>query len=110
MPQTTYITVQTKQQLTGRLQLLEFEIASGNTGNLLEFSWFFWQNFTVSNIIFARRATFSTLYIGKSSGKQDNYDLGSYCMACHIKIFWNFVKTYPGYFLEICRKLVRQNL
>jgi len=31
------------------------------------------ENFTISNVIFARRAIFSTLYMGKSSGKQDHY-------------------------------------
>ena len=33
------------------------------------------ENFIVSNVFFARQAIFSTLYIGKSSGKQDHYDL-----------------------------------
>jgi len=30
------------------------------------------ENFVVSNVIFARQAIFSTLYIGKSSSKQDH--------------------------------------
>ena len=34
------------------------------------------ENFIISNVIFAHQAIFSTLYIGKSSGKQDQYDLG----------------------------------
>ena len=29
----------------------------------------------ISNVIFTRQAIFSTMYIGKSSGKQDHYDL-----------------------------------
>jgi len=33
------------------------------------------ENFIVSNAIFARKAVFSTLYTGKSSGKQDHYVL-----------------------------------
>ena len=33
-------------------------------------------NVIISNEIFAHRAIFSTLYIGKSSGKQDHYDFG----------------------------------
>ena len=32
-------------------------------------------NFTIRNVIFARQAIFSTLCMGKSSGKQDHYDL-----------------------------------
>ena len=44
----------------------------------------------VSDVTFARQMIFSTLYIGKSSGKQDYYDPGGYCMACQVKIFWNF--------------------
>jgi len=59
------------------------------------------------NVIFARQAIFSTLYAGKSLGKQDHYDLRGYCMACHVKIFWNFFKMYPEYLLEISWKLVR---
>jgi len=35
----------------------------------------FLENFVISNVIFALQAIFSTLYIGKSSGKQDHYDL-----------------------------------
>ena len=31
------------------------------------------ENLVISNVIFARQAIFSTLYIGKSSGKQDHY-------------------------------------
>ena len=48
-------------------------------------SWKYWkstriqlmvlENFIISNVIFAHQAIFSTLYIGKSSGKQDHYDL-----------------------------------
>ena len=34
------------------------------------------ENFIISNVIFAHQAIFSTLYIGKSSGEQDQYDLG----------------------------------
>jgi len=49
--------------------LVEFEIAPGNTGNLLEHS-------IISSAVFTRQAIFSTLYMGKSSGKQDHYDLG----------------------------------
>jgi len=34
------------------------------------------ENFIIiSSVIFARQAIFSTLYVGKSSGKQDDYDL-----------------------------------
>jgi len=33
------------------------------------------ENFIISNVMFARQAIFSTLYIGMSSGKQDHYDL-----------------------------------
>ena len=32
------------------------------------------ENFITSNVIFMCQAIFSTLYIGKSSGKQDHYD------------------------------------
>ena len=33
------------------------------------------ENFIIGNVIFARRAIFSTLCMGKSSGKQDHYGL-----------------------------------
>ena len=33
------------------------------------------ENVIVSNVIFARQAIFSILYTGKSSGKQDHYDI-----------------------------------
>jgi len=33
------------------------------------------ENFVISNVIFVRQAIFSTLYIRKSSGKRDHYDL-----------------------------------
>jgi len=33
------------------------------------------EKFIVSNAIFARKAVFSTVYIGKSSGKRDHCDL-----------------------------------
>ena len=51
--------------------LLEFEIAPGNAGNLLEFGWCD----SCSWKILACRVIFSTLCIGKSSGKQYHYDL-----------------------------------
>jgi len=47
------------------------------------------ENFIVGIVIFARQAIFSALYIGKSLGKQDLYDLWGYCMARHVEIFWN---------------------
>jgi len=50
------------------------------------------ENFLISNVIFTRRAIFSTLYVGKSSGKQDHYDVRGYCMACHIKNLLEFKK------------------
>ena len=50
------------------------------------------KNFLISNVIFTRRAIFSTLYVGKSSGKQDHYDVRGYCMACHIKNLLEFKK------------------
>ena len=50
------------------------------------------ENFIISSLIFARWAIFSTLYIGKSPGKQDLCDLGGYCMARHVIIFWNLKK------------------
>jgi len=81
--------------------LLEFEIAPRNT----EISWNLVD--VPGNVIFARQAIFSTLYAGKSLGKQDHYDLRGYCMACHVKIFRNFLKMYPEYLLEISWKLVR---
>jgi len=59
------------------------------------------ENFITSNVISARQAIFSTLYIGKSLGKWDHYDLRGNCMACRVKIFWNLLKIYPGYLLEI---------
>jgi len=34
------------------------------------------ENFIISNVIFACQAIFSAVYIGKSSGKRDHYDLG----------------------------------
>jgi len=75
--------------------LLEFEIAFGNTGNLLEC-------FLVSNVIFTRPAIFSAMYMGKSSGKWDRYDLRGYCVTCHVKkssvIFKNM---YSANLLEI---------
>ena len=61
------------------------------------------ENFVISNVIFTRQAIFSTLY----SGKQDHYDLRGSCVACRIKIVWNFFKNvpiflvYPRYLLEI---------
>jgi len=58
------------------------------------------ENFIVGIVIFARQAIFSALYIGKSLGKQDLYDLRGYCMACHVEIFWN-LKMDPGYLREI---------
>ena len=33
------------------------------------------ENFIFGDVIFTCKAIFSTLYIGKSSGKQDHYDL-----------------------------------
>ena len=48
------------------------------------------ENFRISYVIFAGQAIFSALYTGKSSYKQDHYDLRGYCMAYHVKIFWNF--------------------
>ena len=33
------------------------------------------ENVIVSNVIFARQAIFSILYIGKSSGEQDHCDI-----------------------------------
>ena len=59
------------------------------------------ENFLISNVIFTRRAIFSTLYVGKSSGKQDHYDVRGYCMACHIKNLLEFKKMYPGYLLDM---------
>ena len=56
------------QGITGCLQLLEFEIAPGNTGNLLEFSCCSWKIFIICNVIFARQAIFNTLYLGKVVG------------------------------------------
>ena len=50
-------------------------------------------NFMISIVIFAYQANFSTLYIGKPSSNQDHYYLGGYCMACHVKIFWNCKKN-----------------
>jgi len=32
------------------------------------------ENFIISSLVFARQAIFSTMYIGKSSGRQDHYD------------------------------------
>jgi len=42
------------------------------------------ENFIISNVVFARQAIFSTLYIGKSLGNQDHYDLRGY----HFDIVW----------------------
>jgi len=33
------------------------------------------ENFVIGNVMFARQAISSILYIGKSSGKQDHYDI-----------------------------------
>jgi len=33
------------------------------------------------------------MYIRKSLGKQDHYDLGGYCMACHIRNLLEFKKN-----------------
>ena len=59
-------------------------------------SWKYWKSsgiqlmllekFVISNVIFTRQAIFSTLY----SGKQDHYDLRGSCVACRVKIVWNF--------------------
>ena len=43
------------------------------------------ENLPVSNVIFARQAIFSTLYIGKSPGKQDHYDLRVSIPARHVR-------------------------
>jgi len=48
------------------------------------------ENFIISNVIFARRAFFSTLYIGRSSGKQDHYDLRELIITCLIVDITNF--------------------
>jgi len=45
------------------------------------------ENFVIRNVIFARQAIFSTLYTEKSSDKLDHFDLGGYCIACHVKKF-----------------------
>jgi len=83
------------------------------------------ENLVISNVIFARQAIFSTLYIGKSSGKQDHYHhrhndeywseliitcsfiditnftcvLILYGLSCK-KILWILLQKYPGYLLE----------
>ena len=49
------------------------------------------ENFIISNVIFARQAIFST----------HTEVFGVYCMACRVKILWNFFKMYPGNVLEI---------
>jgi len=36
-----------------------------------------------------------------SSAKQDHCDLRGYLLVCYVKIFWNFLKMYPGCLLEI---------
>jgi len=43
------------------------------------------ENFVIRNVIFARQAIFSTLYTEKSSDELDHFDLGGYCIACHVK-------------------------
>ena len=52
------------------------------------------ENFIISkNVIFARLAIFSTLYVGKSSGKQDHYDLRGYQPCIFIlDISWKLVR------------------
>jgi len=65
------------------------------------------KNFIICNVIFAHQAIFNTLYIGKSSGKQDHYDLGVNVWLVTQKR--NFLKMYPGYQQEIW-KLVRLDL
>ena len=42
------------------------------------------ENFIICNVVFARQAIFSSLYIGKSLGNQDHYDLWGY----HFDIVW----------------------
>jgi len=84
------------------------------------------ESFIISNVIFSLRAIFTTLYIVKSSGKQDHCDLrhndehwSELIITCSFiditnftcvfdiawlvmqKIVRNFLKIYPGYLLEI---------
>ena len=59
---------------------------------ILEISWTLVDapgNFKISNVIFACQAIFSTLYVGKSLGKQDHYDLGGFASLlgkCQLKL------------------------
>ena len=70
------------------------------------------KNFVISNVIFACQAIFSALYTGKSSGKQDYYNLRGYCMACQLsrKNLLEFKKMYSGQSSGNCWKLVRLDL
>ena len=65
------------------------------------------ENFIIISVIFAGQAIFRTVYVGKSKGKQDHYYFAGCCrpMACHVNIFWDFVKIYPGYLPEIAGKI-----
>ena len=65
------------------------------------------ENFIIINVIFAGQAIFRTVYVGKSKGKQDHYYFAGCCrpMACHVNIFWDFVKIYPGYLLKIAGEI-----
>jgi len=65
------------------------------------------ENVIISNVISARRAIFSTLYIGKSSGKQDHFTrvLILYGLSC--KNCLDFLKIC---ILDISWKLIRLDL
>ena len=50
-----------------------------------------------------------SVYIGRSSGKQDHYNVGLMYGLSH-KNLLEFKKMYPGYFLEVPWKLVTLDL
>ena len=58
--------------------------------------------FIISKVFFPRRAIFSTLYIGKSSGKQDHRDLGSRQNFTRISILYGMSRKN---LLEFCKNV-----
>ena len=63
------------------------------------------ENFLISNVIFARQPIFSTLYVVKSSGKQDHFTCVFVLYGLSCKNIWIFFKNVPwiacGNLLEI---------
>jgi len=61
------------------------------------------ENFLISNVIFARQPIFSTLYVVKSSGKQDHFTCVFILYGLSCKNIWIF-------FLKNVPRIARGNL